>query len=309
MRAVGILLLLLSLPWPARALDLQMPANAMLARELVRAADTIFLPTGPFAQGTLPRLRLDGRITQRAWHLPASGLTTLQVLLPLRAELEESGWSVDYVCVDVECGGFDFRFNTPVLPAPDMFVDLFDYRYLFARRGAGAEGEHATLLISRAGQTGYIQVTHVRSLSDSRPTESTPAPAPPPLEPGTGLQERLLGQGHATLADLDFGSGAGELGAGPYASLAALAAFLLADSGHRVALVGHTDSVGGFENNIALSRSRAEAVRNRLISEHGVLPTQIEAHGIGYLAPVASNRTGEGRERNRRVEVVLLDTQ
>ncbi|SEK25253.1 OmpA-OmpF porin, OOP family [Roseovarius azorensis] len=307
MRTVGILGLLLSLSWPVQALDLQMPANATLAREVTRAADTILLPTGPFAQGTLPRRRLAGEITQRAWHLPTSSLTTLQVLLPLRAELETSGWSVDFECADMECGGFDFRFNTPVLPAPDMFVDLFDYRYLYARRGAGAEGEHATLLISRTGQTGYVQITHVRPLSDSGTTE--PVRALAPVEPELELGERLLEQGYATLADLDFGSGAGQLGVGPYASLAALVAFLLADSGHRVALVGHSDSVGGFDNNVALSRSRAEAVRDRLVNEYGVPPAQIEAHGIGYLAPVASNRTAGGRERNRRVEVVLLDTQ
>ena len=188
MRAVGILILLLNLPWPLQALDLQMPTNATLAREVTRAADTILVPTGPFAQGTLPRLRLAGQISQRAWHLPTSSLTTLQVLLPLRAELEASGWNVDFECADMECGGFDFRFNTPVLPAPDMFVDLFDYRYLYARRGEDAEGEHATLLISRAGQTGYVQITHVRPLSDSGTREPMRAPAlsEPGTKPGPG---------------------------------------------------------------------------------------------------------------------------
>ena len=71
--------------------------------------------------------------------------------------------------------------------------------------------------------------------------------------------------------------------------------------------MGHTDNVGSLDANIALSRSRAEAVRARLIEAHGVDGARIEARGIGYLAPAAANDTAEGRETNRRVEAVLLD--
>ena len=71
-------------------------------------------------------------------------------------------------------------------------------------------------------------------------------------------------------------------------------------------LVGHTDSVGLLEPNIALSRSRAESVRQRLINQYGVPEDRIDAHGMGYLAPIATNLTAQGREANRRVEAVLL---
>ena len=47
-------------------------------------------------------------------------------------------------------------------------------------------------------------------------------------------------------------------------------------------------------------------MRTRLISAHGVPGAQVSAHGVGYLAPVASNLDDTGREANRRVEVVLL---
>lgn len=74
----------------------------------------------------------------------------------------------------------------------------------------------------------------------------------------------------------------------------------------RIAIVGHTDTVGGLEANIAVSRARASAVRDRLIERYDVAPNRIEAGGMGYLSPVASNLTPEGREMNRRVEVILL---
>jgi OOP family OmpA-OmpF porin len=310
MRAAGLLLLVLGLSGPAAALDLQLPVTATLAREITRKADTILLPTGVLADGVVPLLRLEGQITERAWHLPATGMTTLQILLPLRDELEKTGWTVVLDCFAAECGGFDFRFRAPVLTAPDMFVDLFDFRYLHARRGAGDAAEHVALMVSSAGQSGYVQITHVRPGPVPAPVERASAPAGGTDEAdAVGLGARLLSEGHVILDDLDLASGAGQLGPGPYASLQALAAFLLARPGHRVALVGHTDSVGGSEANIALSRTRAEAVRERLVSTYGVPPAQVEAQGIGALSPVASNRTAEGRERNRRVEAVLLESE
>jgi len=95
----------------------------------------------------------------------------------------------------------------------------------------------------------------------------------------------------------------GDAGAG---ALERLAAFLKDQPTVRIALVGHTDSVGSLQPNIALSRSRAAAVRDRLIEIYDIPPAQIEAEGMGYLAPVASNLTAQGREDNRRVEAVLL---
>lgn len=314
MRARAALVLALVLPHVGGALELSLPGNAVMSAEIVQEADTFLLPTGPFANGNLPRERLDGRVTQQAWRVTGQGLTTLQVLVPLRDELEKAGWQVIFECSDQECGGFDFRFNAPILPAPDMFVDLFDFRYLAARRGVDGTGlEHAAVLVSRAGDTGYVQISHITA-SGSIGLQTTPDL---PVAEGQGgeavnatpLAQALLERGHVVLRDLDFASGATALGDGPFPSLIALAEFLNADPARRVALVGHTDSVGALDANIALSRARARAVLERLVSAHGVARAQLEAEGLGYLAPVASNRTSTTRDLNRRVEAVLLDTQ
>ena len=73
----------------------------------------------------------------------------------------------------------------------------------------------------------------------------------------------------------------------------------------RFRIEGHTDSVGGQDYNQALSVRRAEAVRNFLI-EQGVSAERLQAVGEGEGAPVASNDSGDGRQRNRRVEFVNL---
>ena len=96
------------------------------------------------------------------------------------------------------------------------------------------------------------------------------------------------------------------LGEGPFPSLDQLASFLNSRPSVRIALVGHTDSVGSLDGNIALSRKRAQSVRRRLVDKFKIDPSRLEAQGMGYLAPVASNLAEAGRDANRRVEAILL---
>lgn len=298
------LAMLTALPWPGQAQELPLPEGTERTAEVIRPADTVHLPDGPLEEGAVPRLRLDGAITSRAWRLPGPGQGTLERMTPLRAALEEAGWEEVFACAAEGCGGFGFRFAVPVLPAPAMFVNLFDYRYLLARRGTGEGAEHVMLFVSRAGERGYVQLTHVGAAGMAG---AAPGAAASVAQGAEGSLEGVLREiGHAVLRDLDFASGDAVLGPGPHEDLAALAVFLGATPGARVALVGHTDNVGALDANIALSQARAEAVRDRLVADHGVEEDRIEARGVGYLAPVAANDTPEGREINRRVEVVLL---
>lgn len=291
------------------AQDLPLPEGAERTAEVIHPADTVHLPQGVLAGGAVPRLRLDGRITSRAWRLPDRGQGTLARMAPLRDALQKAGWEVLFTCASEECGGFVFRFAVPVLPAPAMFVNLFDYRYLLARRGVGEAAEHMMLFVSRAGERGYVQLTHVgpaEAAGTAAPEAVAPVPVVPQA-PAETLAERLRQAGHVVLAGLDFASGEAVLGRGPHVDLVALAAFLADNPEARIALVGHTDTVGPLDINIALSRARAEAVRARLMADHAVAGARIEAHGVGYLAPIAANDTPEGRDANRRVEAVLLN--
>jgi len=69
-------------------------------------------------------------------------------------------------------------------------------------------------------------------------------------------------------------------------------------------IVGHTDNVGDFEANLKLSKERADAVKNELVSKYSVKAEQLIAYGDGQTAPVTTNATKEGRAKNRRVEIV-----
>ncbi len=73
----------------------------------------------------------------------------------------------------------------------------------------------------------------------------------------------------------------------------------------RVEIIGHTDSMGLHQSNIALSYARADAVKAYLVA-NGIAPGNLSVAGAGPDRPVADNATSEGRARNRRIEFRVL---
>ena len=168
-----------------------------------------------------------------------------------------------------------------------------------------------SVLISRSDiGVLFFQMIHV-SPDGAQPV---PVVSTPDEDTTTGVADAatvvgdLRENGHVILGDLEFKTGSSALSAGPYASLQALARFLSEDPARRVVLVGHTDFVGSLADNVRLSKARADAVRTRLIEGHGVSAAQLDAEGVGYLSPISPNSTPAGRDVNRRVEAVLLNT-
>jgi len=85
-----------------------------------------------------------------------------------------------------------------------------------------------------------------------------------------------------------------------------VASLLNHEPDRRVRVEGHADSTGADSYNLDLSRRRAESVASALIQD-GVSPSRVTAQGLGEAEPVATNATPEGRQQNRRVEVVVMD--
>jgi len=108
----------------------------------------------------------------------------------------------------------------------------------------------------------------------------------------------------ANMSDVLFKSGSFELLTAARERLAKVSGIVLAYPSLHLAVEGHTDSVGSDEYNRQLSERRAQAVRDYLVQQ-GISPDAIAASGFGKSEPVASNDTPEGRQQNRRVELVL----
>lgn len=295
-----------------QAQTLDFPSNASLQAEVVREADSYVMPRGIWDRGEMPTQTVEGRVTQQAWRIEAASLTTLQLVRPLREQLRNDRYRIIFECQTEACGGFDFRFGVEALPPPQMRINIGDFRFLAAER-TGANGpEYLTLIISRTTEAGFVQITHVGPMVED-PEPIAEAEAAPlrafGATPDAALAEQLEKLGRSVLADLSFETGSAQLAEEDYASLQALADYLASAPERTVALVGHTDSSGALDANIALSKRRAASVLERLVRAYGVDRGQLEAEGMGYLAPIASNLTEEGRQANRRVEVIVTSTQ
>jgi outer membrane protein OmpA-like peptidoglycan-associated protein len=89
-------------------------------------------------------------------------------------------------------------------------------------------------------------------------------------------------------------------------SLAKIAGILSVYQQFDVSIEGNTDNTGSEEFNMTLSQQRAENVMKFLV-EQGIAETRLTAKGLGMTMPIADNSTKEGRQKNRRVDLVITD--
>ncbi len=129
-----------------------------------------------------------------------------------------------------------------------------------------------------------------------------------PMEMGM-VTSADIGKGLSTLGriaiyNIFFDTGQSEVKPESADALKVIAEYLNANETQKVLIVGHTDNTGDFDMNISLSKDRADAVMEKLISEYAVDRDQLKPYGAGPVAPVASNATEQGKAMNRRVEIV-----
>jgi outer membrane protein OmpA-like peptidoglycan-associated protein len=106
------------------------------------------------------------------------------------------------------------------------------------------------------------------------------------------------------MGDVLFATGKADLGQDAKIALARLSGIVLNYPSLKLAIGGYTDSTGGADLNQTLSEKRADGVMNYLVSQ-GLEPGVLTAKGYGMSNPVADNSTSEGRQKNRRVEIVI----
>ncbi len=109
-----------------------------------------------------------------------------------------------------------------------------------------------------------------------------------------------------TLGDVLFDTSQATLKPGAYGTLDRLATALRENSGRKVLIEGHTDNVGSDVSNQGLSERRAQSVQSALIQRE-VARNQVSALGKGENFPVASNDSADGRQSNRRVELIFTE--
>jgi outer membrane protein OmpA-like peptidoglycan-associated protein len=110
-----------------------------------------------------------------------------------------------------------------------------------------------------------------------------------------------------SMSDILFDVGKATLTQDLKTNLAKIAGILTIYKDANVQVEGHTDNVGGEEYNQKLSEKRASNVMEFLVSPGGIAATRLTSVGYGFTKPIADNATKEGRQKNRRVDLVIMD--
>ena len=259
----------------------------------VKDFDAARFQAAPFKDGkpTDPR-KLEGRITRIAYRTNP-GPSILEVSRNFETQLEKAGFEKLISCDADECGGIPFAEAIDVLPIPMMWLDGFKFRYYAAKKADGGRETWASIAVSE--NNGHIHAQLVVAVLGAIENKMVDA-----AQMKKGLGEK----GHIALYGIYFDTDKAVIKPESKPTLDEMAKLLRGEPGLKVFIVGHTDSQGGYEHNMTLSRQRAEAVAAALTRSYKIARNRLFTAGVGWLAPVGSNASEDGRALNRRVELV-----
>jgi outer membrane protein OmpA-like peptidoglycan-associated protein len=118
------------------------------------------------------------------------------------------------------------------------------------------------------------------------------------------MMQDIQTKGSASVYGIYFDFGKADIKPESEIAIREIARLLQANRALKLYVVGHTDNIGDLDYNLRLSKARADVVVRELVTKYGISPDRLKAYGVGSLAPIASNKTEEGRAMNRRVELV-----
>jgi outer membrane protein OmpA-like peptidoglycan-associated protein len=118
------------------------------------------------------------------------------------------------------------------------------------------------------------------------------------------LEQTLTVQGRADVYDLYFDFNSDRIREESEVALNEISDVMHRHPDWKLSIEGHTDGIGADAPNLELSRRRASAVKDTLVSAHGVAAARLSTAGYGKSRPKDTNESLEGRARNRRVELI-----
>jgi OOP family OmpA-OmpF porin len=268
-------------------------AGSAITGYQVKDFDATRLQAAPFKDGKAADERKpEGRVTRIAYRT-TPGPSIVEVSRNFETQLTKAGFETLTVCDTDACGGIPFTEALDGLPAPQMWVDGFNFHYFAAHKTEGARETYATVLVSKNNDdvTAQLIVTQVGAIENK-------------MVDAAAMAKGLGSAGHIALYGIYFDTDKATLKAESKPTLDEIAKLLRGQSALNVVIVGHTASQGTYEHNMDLSRRRAEAVAAALVNSYQIARTRLRAAGVGFLAPVASNASEDGRSLNRRTELV-----
>ena len=276
--------------------------------------DGYTLPVGPVVKNSegqrVPseKISLEGKITRTLYRGPKER-STLEVLRNYQSALESAGFEILYTCGGKDCGHlfhwvFYKEMEQRILSTKTSggaFDIPQDLRYLAAKGTVGDRQVHVSVLV--AFDAGFSKlskqpVTLVEIIeSESMDTGMVTIDA-------EAMAKGIDATGHIAIYGVYFDTDSAEIKTESSPTLTEISKLLNDRPSLKLLVVGHTDNQGDYDYNMGLSGRRAEAVTRVLSAQYGIDGSRLRSAGVGYLAPVASNDTAAGMEKNRRVELV-----
>jgi len=261
---------------------------------------------------------IEGKISRNMYVLKDEERSTLEVMRNYEIALEDAGFSEIYNCSGDDCAeGADYRtFHffraNPNLKLSCKVPDNANWgmaekepRYFAAHLSRPAEGDvHVAVTVAAWHLRGGGGPRYVFIQADA--VDAAPMQVGMELKLADEMDRELNTTGRAVLYGILFDTDSTKIKTESQAALIEIAKLLNARQELSLLVVGHTDDEGSLEYNLDLSARRARAVADALVGGHGIARGRLEGHGVGFLAPVTSNRTEEGRALNRRVELVEI---
>lgn len=280
----------------------------------VKDFDEYTLPLGPAVRDAtgqrVPSKKetLEGKITRILYRGP-EGRSTLEILRNYQSALESAGFEILFTCTDKECGRlFHWIFYHEMeqrirstRTSGSAFDIPQDLRYLAAKGPIGGVTGHVSVLV--AFDAGFSKLSK-RPVTLLEVIESRAMDTGMVTVKAGAMAKGIDATGHIAIYGVYFDTNSAEIKPESSSTLEEISKLLQGRPSLKLQVVGHTDSQGGYEHNMDLSRRRAEAVATSLAGRYEIDSGRLKAAGVGPLAPVASNDTPEGRGKNRRVELV-----
>jgi outer membrane protein OmpA-like peptidoglycan-associated protein len=318
-------------------------AGSIIAGATTAAFDEMTLITGPLVRAPgrtdkrnnvvfLPaeNRKVEGRRTTLVYLVP-QGRSPLEVIRGYQQLLKEAGGSSLYECSGTECGG-ETRYSATsgggqagimqlVFPGDDVPTAGGNPIACAVDNNARTGQRFSTLQLGNdAGFVSVLSYT-LGDYSSGNPCrgkgwdgrtvavvtilETKAREQRMEMVRADAMDGSMARDGKVTFYAILFDTGRAEIKPESQPQIAEMVSFLRRQSGMRVLIVGHTDSQGGLEYNMDLSRRRAASVV-AAIAALGIPGARLVPAGVGMAAPVATNATDEGRARNRRVEMVQM---
>src|SRR5262245_5329101 len=258
--------------------------------------DEFVVPLGPItatAKYTKSQT-VEGKVTS-FWYTMPAGRSSLEVMRTFENALKQAGAEVLYAC-NTGCVSEKAPFGYSKERTGIWCYNCEEpMRYLAAKLTRKEGDAYVTVAVVKDKYEGgtWLTIVEVKPLDTSNVTVNAAA-----------MAKDITATGHAVIYGVYFDTGKAILKPGSDPTLSEIAKLLGGNADMKIHVIGHTDNVGTLAANMALSKQRAEAVGATRVAKHKIAPARLQANGVGPLAPVATNRTEDGRAKNRRVELV-----